>query len=1165
MLTLPSLNSLGKLCSSSPSQDVGRVRVKRKSSVKRMSIIEDSHVAEVLYLIPKQYMQQIPHLRPMAHAQDTHHHTTEKPLIQCYKCQEPCKGEVLRVQSKHFHLKCFTCKGVDEDKGMAFINRNDGGFFMKNGDYLCTLDYQRMHGTRCNGCGDFVEGEVVTALGKTYHPACFVCTICKVTFNGKDCLCQYCVQPMSPGPKDVLGSSRSTVWHPGCKNTTRTEEKHRERAKVDNEILDYRDLAAIPKVKAIYDIERPDLITYEPMYTTSLDERDERDERRESVGELHTARRERSPLPDDKGFCDRRERILQRSTSQGSIGSPIYNRHGYVPTLSRSPQHFHRPVTVWAPEIVTPAPPPLSDTTSSPIAKIQSGLGKLILKEEKEQEQIRERHARSLSAQRYDPKQTNCEAEPTSPSKTNSLPGYRRNGLHRPQSTDFTQYNSYGDMCGGGREFQVYPYEMLMITSRGRAKLPREVDRTRLEETLEKRRECLIWQRDAVKHRLKNLAARQSKITRRSLAIKESIIVKYEELQKVLEEDLKLTLAFLDVEERAAVYALDGLMESNCSLIQEIEQDLARITAEIAQEEMQPESTQEIEIVNRISQLLNSTDPSSVSLDEAKADQILSLTDSMSLLIRSQTPITKHLIKSYSSEVSLDPETAHPKLLISPAGDSASYTHTWQDLADHPRRFDTTLNAISLQGFSGGRHYWEVDVTGKTYWELGLTYPTIARKGNAEDCWLGRGKESWCVELFDGEYTAWHGGVPHQLPVTRRFRRIGILCNFPGGTVTFLGADDLTPLFCFCAGSFTHPLHLAVCPGHDHNGQCNPNPCLNGGVCEEKGKKRFKCDCPRHFKGKKCQRGPNDCFEDDGESYRGNVTETEDGDECLYWNSYFILKNGADPFSTFENSDGLGRHNFCSKPVPTEPKPTDPQPQPTGSKPVPTEPKPTDPQPQPTGSKPVPTEPKPTKPEPSDSPSEVPTAPIPSPKISIQRIYGGLKAIPGALPWQVSLQEPTDQTYQVERAIIHENYKETPTHISNDIALLRLEGENGTCAIETQFVKAVCLPEGPVPDADYGSDHLLDADVLLINQDKCSSNDVYGSSVGVSMLCAGHMPGGVDSCQGDSGGPLTCLQQDTQVIYGLVSWGDQCGRKNKPGVYTRVTHFLDWIRSKTQT
>ncbi|XP_071248648.1 actin-binding LIM protein 1-like isoform X3 [Salvelinus alpinus] len=603
----------------------------------------------------------------VAHAQDTHH-SNEKPLIQCYKCGEPCKGEVLRVQSKHFHLKCFTCKVCGCDLAQ-------GGFFMKNGDYLCTLDYQRMHGTRCNGCRDFVEGEVVTALGKTYHPACFVCTICKrpfpagdrVTFNGKDCLCQYCVQPTSPGPgKDLMDSNcctgcgrdikngqallalerqwhlgcfkckacqkvltgeyiskdgapycekdyqihfgvqceacqqfitgkvleagdkhyhpscarcsrcnqmftegeemylqGSTVWHPGCKNTNRTEEQQREQpsrsssesicsrpgssihgspghtiyAKVDNEILEYRDLAAIPKVKAIYDIDRPDLITYEPLYTLSLDEREER---RESVGELHTARRERSPMPDDKSCYDIRERILQRSTSQGSIGSPIYNRHSYTP-LSRSPQHFHRPEAltgmqklcsalcsnsvgssshsdsrptspfrhhffphsqgtdphsgrsspipqrpdsrpVTRPLSLTPKhfhlpdqginiyrKPPIYKQHGSEggrrrsreeeeeealkrkqlqeehINKIQSGLGKLIMKEENEKEQIRER---SQSAQRYDPQQTNCDGDD---SKTSSLPGYGRNGLHRPQSTDFTPYNSHGNMCGGGR------------------------------------------------------------------------------------------------------------------------------------------------------------------------------------------------------------------------------------------------------------------------------------------------------------------------------------------------------------------------------------------------------------------------------------------------------------------------------------------------------------------------------------------------------------------------------------------------------------------------------------------------------------------------------------------------------------------------------------------
>lgn len=49
-----------------------------------------------------------------------------------------------------------------------------------------------------------------------------------------------------------------------------------------------------------------------------------------------------------QGYYDMRERILQRSTSQGSIGSPIYSRYNYTPTLLRSPQHFHRPGELWS-------------------------------------------------------------------------------------------------------------------------------------------------------------------------------------------------------------------------------------------------------------------------------------------------------------------------------------------------------------------------------------------------------------------------------------------------------------------------------------------------------------------------------------------------------------------------------------------------------------------------------------------------------------------------------------------------------------------------------------------------------------------------------------------------------------------------------------------------
>uniref|UniRef100_A0A671MEL4 Actin-binding LIM protein 1-like n=1 Tax=Sinocyclocheilus anshuiensis TaxID=1608454 RepID=A0A671MEL4_9TELE len=279
-----------------------------------------------------------------------------------------------------------------------------------------------------------------------------------------------------------------------------------------------------------------------------------------------------------------RERIIQRSTSQGSIGSPVYHRHNYIPPLSKSPQHFHRPdqgINMYrkppiykqhaalaaqsksaddiiksskfpaahaprpdeTPKIETdywPCPPSLaalgSDGRSRSrdeeeeeqlkrrhlqeehLSKIQSGLGKLILKEEMEKEMNRERYIRSVAAQRFDSQYANCITE-SQTVKTSSLPGYGRNGLHRPQSTELSQYNSYGDVCGGQREcndralfpcpfafssslclanashsilhnntippfVKVYPHEMLTVTNRGRTKLPKDVDRTRLERHL---------------------------------------------------------------------------------------------------------------------------------------------------------------------------------------------------------------------------------------------------------------------------------------------------------------------------------------------------------------------------------------------------------------------------------------------------------------------------------------------------------------------------------------------------------------------------------------------------------------------------------------------------------------------------------------------------------
>ncbi|KAJ8005740.1 hypothetical protein DPEC_G00121040 [Dallia pectoralis] len=174
----------------------------------------------------------------------------------------------------------------------------------------------------------------------------------------------------------------------------------------------------------------------------------------------------------------------------------------------------------------------------------------------------------------------------------------------------------------------------------------------------------------------------------------------------------------------------------------------------------------------------------------------------------------------------------------------------------------------------------------------------------------------------------------------------------------------------------------------------------------------------------------------------------------------------------------------------------------------------------------------------------------------------------------------SEQIFEVEKYWIHEKYDDD--NFDNDIVLLKLKSDIGICAVYSPEVQPACIPDKGLvlPDwteceiSGFGKEKEFDSiyservkrgHVRLWPQERCVPGVLNGRQVTVNMLCAGDTRGLDDACKGDSGGPLVCAKDGRMTLMGLISWGDGCGKKDTPGVYTRVTQYTDWISVKKQS
>ncbi|XP_065272066.1 butyrophilin subfamily 1 member A1-like [Emys orbicularis] len=166
--------------------------------------------------------------------------------------------------------------------------------------------------------------------------------------------------------------------------------------------------------------------------------------------------------------------------------------------------------------------------------------------------------------------------------------------------------------------------------------------------------------------------------------------------------------------------------------------------------------------------------------------------------------------QGYAVDVTLDPDTANPYLVLSEDRKRVRDGDTRQDLPDNPERFDYCDSVLGTEGFTGGRRYWEVEVGDKPEWDLGVCRESVNRKGQVTPTPVNG---YWAVRLLGGRYEALTS-PPTPLPVSVRPSRVGIFLDYEAGEVSFYNVTDRSHLFTF-TDTFSGTLHPYFSPGYD--------------------------------------------------------------------------------------------------------------------------------------------------------------------------------------------------------------------------------------------------------------------------------------------------------------------------------------------------------------
>ncbi|XP_034080920.1 E3 ubiquitin-protein ligase TRIM21-like isoform X3 [Gymnodraco acuticeps] len=325
----------------------------------------------------------------------------------------------------------------------------------------------------------------------------------------------------------------------------------------------------------------------------------------------------------------------------------------------------------------------------------------------------------------------------------------------------------------------------------------------------------------------------QQMIQKRQLKIEEikhSVDLSKEEADREIAEGGKVFTALKESAERGQANLINTIKEKQKTtenqaedFIKELEQEISELKKRSSEVEQVTHSEDHLHLLQRFMSLKvapPTKDWTEVSIHSSHEGTVVravvQLEETFSKEMKKLLEAELKRVQKYAVDVTLDPDTAHPYLILSDDGKQVSDGDVKKNLPDNPERFSDCDCVLGKQSFSSGRFYFEVQVKGKTEWDLGVARGSINRKGTIP---LSPLWGNWTIWLRNGnEYKALDG-PPVLLSLKSQPQKVGVFVDYEEGLVSFYDVDAAALIYSFTGCSFTDKLFPYFSPCDNDDGK----------------------------------------------------------------------------------------------------------------------------------------------------------------------------------------------------------------------------------------------------------------------------------------------------------------------------------------------------------